>query len=410
MGIGTPIVAIVALVRSGNCGPRILRLAGEVAALRRQIEQGVVPCRRRRRAGAPRRRAPELARVRACCAEPVAGGPAATVRPRSAAAACAGLRGAAPPASRRSPPAGSIGWARAPSSGSAPITLALSAVFLVRYSIEEGYLSPEVRVILAALFGFALIGGAEKMSSRDERVAQALAAAGIAAVYGALFSAVALYGMISKVAAGGGAMALTAFAIGVSLRHGILVAALAFVGGFASPAIIGSETPNTPVLFGYLLAIAAGTLAVIRHRGWWPLGWGVLAGSALWTVVWMAADVEGLPWVCLFLVAVAGLFVWATWRRLGESENPPIDVAALVWTALAATGVLLGAVIFRDGGQQDAAGWRSPCTASASMRSAAGRRASSMSRDWRRPCRWRRSACGGSTTRAWHSTTRASPG
>ena len=52
----------------------------------------------------------------------------------------------------------------------------------------------------------------------------------------------------------------------------------------------------------------------------------------------MAADVEGLPWVCLFLVAVAGLFVWTTWRRLGESENPPIDVVALVWTALAATG------------------------------------------------------------------------
>ena len=66
--------------------------------------------------------------------------------------------------------------------------------------------------------------------------------------------------MISKAAAGGGAAALTAFAIGVSLRHGMFVADLAFVGGFASPAIIGSETPNTPVLFGYLLAIAAGTL------------------------------------------------------------------------------------------------------------------------------------------------------
>ena len=112
------------------------------------------------------------------------------------------------------------------------ITLALAAVFLVRYSIEEGYLSPEVRVILAALFGFALIGGAEKMRARDERVAQALAAAGVASLYGALFAAVALYDMISKVAAGGGAAALTAFAIGLSLRHGILVASLAFVGGF----------------------------------------------------------------------------------------------------------------------------------------------------------------------------------
>ena len=210
-------------------------------------------------------------------------------------------------------------------------------MFLVRYSIEEGYLSPEVRVILAALFGFALIGGAERVRSRDDRVAQALAAAGVAALYGSLFAAVALYDMISKVAAGGGAAALTAFAIGVSLRHGIFVAALAFVGGFVSPAIIGSETPNTPVLFGYLLAIAAGTLAVIRLRGWWPLGWGVLRASAIWTLLWMLSLAGGLHWVGLFLVAVAGLFVWATWRRLGESENPPIDVAALVWAALGVT-------------------------------------------------------------------------
>ena len=87
------------------------------------------------------------------------------------------------------------------------VTLALAAVFLVRYSIEEGYLSPEVRVILAALFGFALIGGAERMRRRDDRVAQALAAAGVAALYGSLFAAVALYGMVSKVAAGGAATA-----------------------------------------------------------------------------------------------------------------------------------------------------------------------------------------------------------
>src|SRR5262245_15762514 len=236
------------------------------------------------------------------------------------------------------------------------ITLALAAIFLVRYSIEEGWLSPEVRVILAAAFGFVLIGVAEPVRGRDERVAQALAAAGVAALYGALFAAVALYEMISKVAAGGGAAALTAFAIGVSLRHGILVAALAFVGGFVSPAIIGSETPNTPVLFGYLLAIAAGTLGAIRHRGWWPLGWGVLVGSAAWVGIWIAADTEGLPWVALFLVAVAGLFVWTTWKRLAESENPPTDVAALVWAALAATGVLLGVVILNDRGEQNV-GW-----------------------------------------------------
>src|SRR5262249_36507505 len=232
------------------------------------------------------------------------------------------------------------------------VTLALAAIFLVRYSIEEGYLSPEVRVILAALFGFGLIGVAERVRARDERVAQALAAAGVASLFGALFAAVALYDMISKPVAGVGASALTAFAIGVSLRHGMLVAGLAFVGGFASPAIIGSETPNTPVLFGYLLAIAAGTLAVIRARGWWPLGWGVLAGSALWTVAWMMSLAGGLHWVGLFLVAVAALFVWAAMTR----DMPAMDVVMLVWAAFAVTGILLIGIVEQDGGRQ-VAGW-----------------------------------------------------
>ncbi len=340
--LGTPIVAIVALVRTSRLREANERLVAEVALLKRQSLAGEsLP--------------PPFEPV----AESIVEQLPSPVEPVVVAEA--------PPSEPVLPPPLVIepvhgGWEQRLGARAflwvGAVTLALAAIFLVRYSIEEGYLSPEVRVILAALFGFALVGGAEKMRVRDDRVAQALAAAGVAALYGALFSAVALYGMVSKVAAGGGAMALTAFAIGVSLRHGIFVAGLAFVGGFASPAIIGSETPNTPVLFGYLLAIAAGTLWVIRIRGWWPLGWGVLAGSALWTAVWMLASRDGgeLHWVGLFLVAVAGLFVWATWRRMNERENPPNDVVALVWAALAGTGVLLVCLVVDDSGQQKA-GW-----------------------------------------------------
>ncbi len=342
--LGTPIIAIVALVRTSRLRAANERLLAEVMLLKRQSLSGeTLP---------PPFVAPPVVEQIPEPVEPI-------VEPVVVAEALP-PEPALPPPLVIAPVQG--GWEQRLGARAflwvGAVTLALAAIFLVRYSIEEGYLSPEVRVILAALFGFALVGGAEKMRTRDDRVAQALAAAGVAALYGALFSAVALYGMVSKVAAGGGAMALTAFAIGVSLRHGIFVAGLAFVGGFASPAIIGSETPNTPVLFGYLLAIAAGTLGVIRVKGWWPLGWGVLAGSALWTVVWMLASRDGgeLHWVGLFLVAVACLFVWATWRRMGESENPPHDVVALVWAALAGTGVLLVCLVVDDSGQQKA-GW-----------------------------------------------------
>ena len=345
--LGTPLVAIVALVRTSRLREANERLVAEVALLRRQsLPQETLP---------QPFVAPSVEATPAP-APPFEPDPEPIPLPVADTVPGEGL----PPPLAVAPVQG--GWEQRLGARAflwvGAITLALAAIFLVRYSIEEGYLSPDVRVILAALFGFALIGGAEKMRTRDDRVAQALAAAGVAALYGALFSAVALYGMISKVAAGGGAAALTAFAIGVSLRHGIFVAGLAFVGGFASPAIIGSNDPNTPVLFGYLLAIAAGTMGVIRIKGWWLLGWGVLAGSALWTVLWMVAssDANELHWVGLFLVAVGGLFVWATWKRMGEHENPPNSVVALVWAALAGIGLLLVGLVVDDGGQQNA-GW-----------------------------------------------------
>jgi uncharacterized membrane protein len=341
--IGTPILTIVALVRTSRLSDQNERLAADLAVIRRQMAEGA--------ALPPPFEAP---------AAEIAPPPAPPFEPEPTPPEPTPDEIMPPPIPAPVLEPVKAGWEQRLGARAflwvGAITLALAAVFLVRYSIEEGYLSPEVRVILAVLFGFALIGGAGKMRARDERVAQALAAAGVASLYGALFAAVALYEMISKVAAGGGAAALTAFAIGLSLRHGMLVASLAFVGGFVSPAIIGSDPPNTPVLFGYLLAIAAGTLSVIRARGWWPLGWGVLAGSAIWTVLWMLSLAGGMHWVGLFLVAVAGLFVWATWRRMSEDENPPADVAALVWAALGLTGSLLVAVIIQDEGSQSV-GW-----------------------------------------------------
>jgi uncharacterized membrane protein len=348
--VGTPIVAIVALVRTVRLRDQNDRLTADLARLKRQMAEAPLPPpfvdQPAAEAVAPPAEAPPAEALPEPVSEPP---PAPPFEPEPA---------PFPPPIAVAAPA-QVGWEQRLGARAfvwvGAVTLALAGVFLVRYSIEEGYLSPEVRVVLAALFGFALVGIAERVRARDDRVAQALAAAGVAALYGALFSAVALYDMISKAAAGGGAAALTAFAIGVSLRHGIFVAGLAFVGGFASPAIIGSETPNTPVLFGYLLAITAGTLWVVRLRGWWPLGWGVLAGSAIWTLLWMVSLAEGLPWVGLFLVAVAGLFAWATWRRLGEGDQA-IDVAALVWTALGVTGALIVALVVQDDGEQTA-GW-----------------------------------------------------
>lgn len=370
IALGTPVLALIAFVRSGEQRRSIDLLRTELAALRKELAAS--------RVAAPTP-APEVSVQEQVAPEPepppqevVAPPPPPAWQPAPP---------LVPPQPDSLPPLLTPGPAAAAAVARAPtpsleqrlgarlfvwlggITLALAAIFLVRYSIEQGYLSPTVRVILAALFGAVLIVGGDRMRGRDDRVAQALTAAGAAALYGALFSAVALYELVPRFVGGVMALALTGFCIALSLRHGIFVAALAFVGGFVSPLVIGGDTPNILALFGYLFATAAGTLAVIRHRGWWVLGWGVLAGAGLWSLFWMvlrASDgvrygADGQIWVGLFLVGLAALFVWATWQRVREMGQPTDHVVLQVWAAtLIAGGLLVGITI---GDPLRAAGW-----------------------------------------------------
>ncbi|MGE0426272.1 MAG: DUF2339 domain-containing protein, partial [Reyranellaceae bacterium] len=365
--LGTPVLALIAFLRSGEQRRAIEALQGQIRDLRTELATRPAAAAPAAETAAPPQDelppviAPaEVAAPTAVPPQPEVAAPPPPPKPVEPLVAPLPpllAPGVPPPAAARAPSASleqrlgarAFVWLGG-------ITLALAAIFLVRYSIEQGYLSPTVRVILAALFGGALIAGGDRLRARDERVAQALAAAGAASLYGALFSAVALYQMVSQGMGGALALVLTGFCIVLSLRHGIFVAALAFVGGFVSPLVIGGETPNVPVLFGYLLATAAGTLAVIRHRGWWVLGWGVLAGTSLWSLFWMVLrafdgvryGADGQIWVGLFLVGVAALFVWATWQRVREQGQPTDHVVLQVWFATVITGGLIAVIAFAD--------------------------------------------------------------
>src|SRR5688572_27238489 len=68
----------------------------------------------------------------------------------------------------------------------AGIAFAVGGVLLVRYSIERGWATPPVRMIMAAIFGFALLAAGEVARSRpsvDPRGSQALVGAGILVLY-----------------------------------------------------------------------------------------------------------------------------------------------------------------------------------------------------------------------------------
>ena len=167
------------------------------------------------------------------------------------------------------------------------ITLAVAGVFLVRYSIEAGLLTPTVRVALSFLFGIGLLASAEaayRFEDRvgDERVRQALAGAGLATLYAAFYLAGTQYALIGQTLAFLGLAGVTALAIFLSFRFGVPSAVLGLVGGFAAPALVGGEDANLPMLALYLALVTGGlTQTANRQRRSW-LGLGALAGGLGW--------------------------------------------------------------------------------------------------------------------------------
>lgn len=221
------------------------------------------------------------------------------------------------------------------------IALAAAGAFLVKYSVDQGWLSPLVRVVLGALFGVAMLGLGERLRSGSARVAQALSAAGVAVLYAVLLAAVRLYGLIPPLAGFALLATNTALAVALSLRQGPMVALLGLVGGFATPALIGRDTGDARGLLVYLLLLDVGLLAVARRRSWAPLAGGALAASFLWVLVWLAGPHRATNAVPLgaFLLATSIAFSWRTFAGGGHgSPAAEPGVGGRILTALSAAG------------------------------------------------------------------------
>ncbi|OBX19447.1 hypothetical protein A9995_06730 [Erythrobacter sp. QSSC1-22B] len=225
------------------------------------------------------------------------------------------------------------------------VALAVAGVFLVRYSIEAGLLSPAVRVGFAFLFGLLLLAGAElayryEHRVADPRVRQALAGAGLATLYAGFYLAGNQYGLMGQTLAFVGLALVTAGAIALSFRFGLPSAVLGLVGGFAAPALVGGEEANLPLLALYLGLVTAGlTLSGRSQQRPW-MGMTALVGGLGWgALLLLAGDPDfvdilalGLYFIVLgaVLPALAGAQRFGRWLRLGSAGLASLQLAVLV--------------------------------------------------------------------------------
>ncbi|KQN39409.1 hypothetical protein ASG37_07500 [Sphingomonas sp. Leaf407] len=252
------------------------------------------------------------------------------------------------------------------------LALVVAGIFLVRLSIEAGWLTPAVRTLFAAGFALLLLAGAEgarrlPATRGDPRVGQVLAGAGIASAYATLYLAAALYHLVSPLTGFVVMLGVTALGLFLALRHGPPTAVMALIGGFAAPLVAGYDAAGIGPLLVYLGLFVAGLLGLASVRGWAWLAVTTLVTGFGWSALLIALlPTSDLAALGLFVVALgiggalAAPRTGVTHRLLRAAPvvvalvqllalAPALDFSALAWgfyLVLAAAALFLG---HRDG-------------------------------------------------------------
>lgn len=153
------------------------------------------------------------------------------------------------------------------------LALFLGVVFFVKYAFERNLIPPAVRTAIGFVTGAALLVGGVLTHRRKAYIVlgQTLCASGTLILYGVTFAAHTLY----KFPAFGTVttfllmtlITTTAFLLAVRL-NALVIAILGMAGGFLTPILVSTGQDNPFGLFGYIVLLDIGLIAVAKQRRW----------------------------------------------------------------------------------------------------------------------------------------------
>ncbi len=198
--------------------------------------------------------------------------------------------------------------------------LLFGIAFLFKYSVDQGWLTPSVRVGIGVGLGIGLVVAGLRISSERQHFSQVLIGGGLTAFYISGFAAFQLFQLISYPVAFAFMVLATllAFMLAVS-RDGMVLALIGAVGGLGTPFLLYTDAGNLPGLVGYTCLILAGTSAIFFYRGWRTLLWTSLAGGWLVliaAIVQLPSPTTTAPLGDRWAVQAGVVFVWLAFWAL----------------------------------------------------------------------------------------------
>lgn len=242
------------------------------------------------------------------------------------------------------------------------VALALGALLMVRFAIEQGFFGPAARIAMAGLFSLALLASGEWFRRSGFKpsldaipaahIPSVLTAAGSTGLFGTVYAAYGLYEFIGPAVA---FILLGIVGVGTMLGsalHGPALAGLGLVGAYVAPLLVSTPNPRPWPVVIYLAVVAATALGLARIRQWLWLALIAIAGAFVWGLVFVEPMLfRSFEWtlggylhtlIQLALAAAAIAVLPHFGRRDHDAQPDAPAVAALAPMSLLAV-IMLGA-------------------------------------------------------------------
>lgn len=196
--------------------------------------------------------------------------------------------------------------------------LLFGVVFLFKYSIDNGWLKPWIRIAFGLALGLVVQFLGYRIYGKRRNFATSLLGAGLSVWYITGFSAYQLLELVSHPTAFGFMIivTLTAFVMSIKQDDAIL-SLIAAIGGFGTPFMLYSSSGNLPGLVIYTSIIIACCLGIYFFKGWRSVLWvSTISGWIIFNIGFIYSLPESniaaftTRWICQAGVLFAWLSFW----------------------------------------------------------------------------------------------------
>lgn len=187
------------------------------------------------------------------------------------------------------------------------VAVLFGASFFLKYAFEQNLIGPTGRVGIEMLAGLLCIVAGEWIRKWQPKYSYIISGGGLGLLYLATYGAFQWYALIGQGTAFGFMVVITAFGIALSLYDdAIELAGIAAFGGFLTPFLLSTGTPQDYNFFGYLIVLNLGILSVAFFKKWRKLTLLGFVSTMLCFAMWYgSAYADGKLFFTLFIL---GLF------------------------------------------------------------------------------------------------------